>query len=42
MDFLEANPEMPIIEVMGIFEIIKIQQWNKVVEDITNQDEIEE
>ena len=42
MDFLEANPEMPIIEVMGIFEIIKIQQWNKVAEDIENQGEIEE
>jgi hypothetical protein len=41
MDFLEANPEMPIIEVMGIFGIIKIQQWTRVEREIENQDEIE-
>lgn len=38
MDFLEQNPEMPIIEVMGIFEIIKIQQWTKVEREIEKGD----
>jgi hypothetical protein len=42
MDFLEANPEMLMIEVMGIFEVIKIQTWNKVAKEIESQEDIDE
>lgn len=40
MDFLEINPEMTMVEVMGVFEIIKLQYRDQIEEEL-NQEGIE-
>ena len=34
MDFLDANPDMSMLEVFGVFEIIKLQYRDQIEREI--------
>ena len=40
-DFIEANPDIPLIEVMGVFEIVKLQ-FKDLIDQELNQNFNEE
>ncbi len=42
MDFIEANPEMPLLEIFGIFEIIKLQYRDQMENEIEGIDDRED
>ena len=41
MDFIEVNPEMPLLEIFGVFEIVKLQYKDEIDKEIEEQNGID-